>query len=173
VGRHTSPGTGTPEPDRGFWIRLVVAAVVVVLVGGFFVMRQFGGGSNDGVSTAGSTPGSSASPSTTPPSTTPSTTPPPATTTPPPSPTATPSPTGKPPTVAFTVVGSSSYITVRIPGGRTLVSRLFHHGEKRSFDAKTLTVVNGRPSAVRFVVNGKPRKPGPSTQTEIFTVHRS
>jgi hypothetical protein len=145
-----------------------VAAVVVVLVGGFFVVRQLGGGSNDGVGTAGSTPGSSVSQSTTPP-----TTPPPATTTPPPSPTATPSPTGKPPTVAFTVVGTSSYITVRIPGGATLVSRLFHHGDKRSFDAKTLTVVNGRPSAVRFVVNGKPRKPGPSTRTEIFTVHRT
>jgi hypothetical protein len=146
----------------------VVGAIVVVLVGGFFVVRQLGGGSNDGVSTAGSTPGSSLSPSTTPP-----TTPSPTTTTPPPSPTATPSPTGKPATLAFTVVGSSSYITVRIPGGRTLVSRLFHRGDKRSFDAKTLTVVNGRPSAVRFVVNGKPRKPGPSTQTEIFTVRRS
>jgi hypothetical protein len=168
VGRHTSPGTGTPEPDRGFWIRVVVAAVLVVLVGGYVVVHQLGGGSNDGVSTAGSTPGSSGSPSTTPPAT-----PPAATTTASPSPTATPSPTGKPATVAFTVVGSSSYITVRIPGGATLVSRLFHHGEKRSFNAKTLTVVNGRPSAVRFVVTGKPRKPGPSTRTEVFTVRRA
>ena len=37
VGRHTVPGTGTPEPDRGFWVRLAVAAVVVLLVGGYFL----------------------------------------------------------------------------------------------------------------------------------------
>jgi len=162
VGRHTSPGTGAPEPDRGFWLRIGVAAAVVVLVAGFFLVRALGGGAGDDVRT-----GSTTGPTTAPPST------PPPTTTTPPSPTASPSPTGKPATVAFTVVGSASYITVRIPGGRTLVSRLFHHGDKRSFNAKTITVVNGRPSAVRFVVNGKPRKPGPSTQTEIFTVHRS
>ena len=162
MGRHTSPGTGAPEPDRGFWLRIGVAAAVLVLVAGFFLVRALGGGAGDDVRT-----GSTTGPTTAPPST------PPATTTTPPSPTASPSPTGKPATVAFTVVGSASYITVRIPGGRTLVSRLFHHGDKRSFNAKTITVVNGRPSAVRFVVNGKPRKPGPSTQTEIFTVHRS
>ena len=162
MGRHTSPGTGAPEPDRGFWLRIGVAAAVVVLVAGFFLVRALGGGAGDDVRT-----GSTTGPTTAPPSTQPPTT------TTPPSPTASPSPTGKPATVAFTVVGSASYITVRIPGGRTLVSRLFHHGDKRSFNAKTITVVNGRPSAVRFVVNGKPRKPGPSTQTEIFTVHRS
>ena len=109
-----------------------MGAVVVVLVGGFFAVRHFGGGSDDGASTAGSTSGSSTSPSATPSATPPTTVPP--TTTPPPSPTATPSATGKPATLAFTVVGSSSYITVRVPGGPTLVYRLFHHGEKRSFD---------------------------------------
>jgi hypothetical protein len=164
VGRHTSPGTGTPEPDRGFWIRLVVGVVVVVLVGGFFLMRQLGG--SDDVTTTPPNPTTSSPAATTP---APSAT----TSSAPASPTLSPSPTTKPPTLAFTVVGSSSYITVRTPGGKTLVSRLFKKGAKASFDQKTLTVVNGRPSAVRFVVNGKPRKPGPSTQTEIFTVHQA
>ena len=163
MGRHTSPGTGTPEPDRGFWIRVAVGVVVVVLVGGFFLVRQFGG--SDDVTTAPPQPTTSS-----PAATTPS---PSATTSAPVSPSVSPSPTTKPPTLAFTVVGSSSYITVRVPGGKTLVSRLFKKGAKASFDQKTLTVVNGRPSAVRFVVNGKPRTPGPSTQTEIFTVHRA
>jgi hypothetical protein len=66
-----------------------------------------------------------------------------------------------------------AYITVRVPGGRTLVSKLFKAGAKASYDQKVLQVVNGRPQAVRFVVNGKPRKPGPSGQTETFTVRRS
>jgi hypothetical protein len=35
-----------------------------------------------------------------------------------------------------------------------------------------LQVVNGRPTAVRFTVNGKPRKPGPAEQPETFTVRR-
>ena len=67
----------------------------------------------------------------------------------------------------------TSYITVRIPGGRTLVSQAFPKGAKRSFDNKVLQVVNGRPSAVRFVVNGKPRKPGPAIEPETFTVRRT
>ena len=141
-----------------------MAVVVVVLVGGFFLVRQFGG--SDDVTTAPPHPTTSSPAATTPSPSAP-------TSTAPASPTASPSPTKKPPTLAFTVVGSSSYITVRIPGGKTLVSRLFKKGAKGSFDQKTLTVVNGRPSTVRFVVNGKPRKPGPSTQTEIFTVRRA
>jgi cytoskeletal protein RodZ len=144
-----------------------VGVVLVVLVGGFFLVRQLGG--SDDVTT---TPPTTPNPTTSSPA---ATTPSPSVTTSsaPVSPTVSQSPTTKPPTLAFTVVGSSSYITVRIPGGKTLVSRLFKKGAKASFDQKTLTVVNGRPSAVRFVVNGKPRKPGPSTQTEIFTVHRA
>lgn len=78
---------------------------------------------------------------------------------------------GHPPTLRF-VVFRKTYITVRIPGGRTLVSRLFTKGATRSFDQKRLQVVNGRPSAVQFTVNGRPRKPGPASQTEIFTVRR-
>jgi hypothetical protein len=61
---------------------------------------------------------------------------------------------------------------VRVPGGVTLVSKLFKKGAHASYDKKVLQVVNGRPDAVRFVVNGKPRKPGPSGQTEVFTVRR-
>ena len=65
-----------------------------------------------------------------------------------------------------------AYITVRVPGGRTLVSKLFKTGAKASFDQKVLQVVNGRPQAVRFVVNGKPRKPGNPDRAETFTVRR-
>jgi hypothetical protein len=140
-----------------------VAAVAVLLVGGYFLTR---GGDDDQVGTANgptSTPSASSSGS--------STGPAPATTIlSPPSPTA--SKPARPPTLAFTV-RYPAYITVRVPGGRTLVSKLFRTGAKASYDQKVLTVVNGRPQAVRFVVNGKPRKPGPSGQTETFTVRRS
>jgi len=162
VGRHTVPGTGTPEPDRGFWVRLAVAAVVVLLVGGYFLTR---GGGDDQVGTANgptSTPSATSSGS--------SSSPAPATTIG--SPTPSPSTSARPPTLAFTV-RYPAYITVRVPGGRTLVSKLFKAGAKASYDQKVLQVVNGRPQAVRFVVNGKPRKPGPSGQTETFTVRRS
>ncbi len=165
MGRHTVPGTGTPEPDRGFWVRLAVAAVVVLLVGAYFLTR---GGGDDQVGTAS---GPTATPSTTSSgsSSGSSSSPAPATTIV--SPTPSPTKTARPPTLAFTV-RYPAYITVRVPGGRTLVSKLFKTGAKATYDQKVLQVVNGRPQAVRFVVNGKPRKPGPSGQTETFTVRR-
>ena len=166
MGRHTVPGTGTPEPDRGFWVRLAVAAVVVLLVGGYFLTR---GGGDDQVGTANgptSTPSATSSGT----SSGSSSSPAPATTIG--SPTPSPSTSARPPTLAFTV-RYPAYITVRVPGGHTLVSKLFKAGAKASYDQKVLQVVNGRPQAVRFVVNGKPRKPGPSGQTETFTVRRS
>ena len=165
MGRHTVPGTGTPEPDRGFWVRLAVAAVAVLLVGGYFLTR---GGGDDQVGTANgptSTPTASSSGTSSG-----SSGPAPATTIV--SPTPSPTTSARPPTLAFTV-RYPAYITVRVPGGRTLVSKLFKSGAKATFDQKVLQVVNGRPQAVRFVVNGKPRKPGPSGQTETFTVRRS
>ena len=164
MGRHTVPGTGTPEPDRGFWVRLAVAAVVVLLVGGYFLTR---GGGDDQVGTAN---GPTSTPSATSSGSGSSSGPAPATTTV--SPTPTPTKSARPPTLAFTV-RYPAYITVRVPGGRTLVSKLFKTGAKASYDQKVLQVVNGRPQAVRFVVNGTPRKPGPSGQTETFTVRRS
>lgn len=168
MGRHTVPGTGTPEPDQGFWVRLAVGALVVLAVVAFVVLRGGGGGGDDQASTSASTattPTGAASAST--PATTGATTP--ASTTP----ARTPSPTAttRPPTLTFTV-RYPAYITVRIPGGRTLVSKLFPAGAKATFDQKLLQVVNGRPQAVRFVVNGTPRKPGPAGQTEVFTVRR-
>jgi hypothetical protein len=162
------PGTGTPEPDRGFWIRIAVAAVAVLLVGGYFLTR---GGGDDQVGTATgptSTPSATSSGSIS--GSGSSSSPAPATTIV--SPTPSPTRTARPPTLAFTV-RYPAYITVRVPGGRTLVSKLFQSGAKASYDQRVLTVVNGRPQAVRFVVNGKPRKPGPSGQTEVFTVRRS
>jgi hypothetical protein len=154
------PGTGTPEPDRGFWVRLAVAAVAVLLAGGYVLTR----GGDDQVGTA-------AGPTTTPSATSSSSASSsgPATTIV--SPTPSPTKTARPPTLAFTV-RYPAYITVRVPGGRTLVSKLFKTGAKASYDQKVLQVVNGRPQAVRFVVNGTPRKPGPTGQTETFTVRR-
>ena len=166
MGRHTTPGTGTPEPDRGFWVRLAVAGLALVLVGGYVLLRATGSGDDDG--TVGTAAGPSPRSSSSAPSTTAS--PSPAASSPASS-TPAPTKTKRPPTLSFTV-RRAAYITVRVPGGVTLVSKLFPKGATRSFDKKVLQVVNGRPDAVRFVVNGKPRKPGPSGQTEIFTVRR-
>ena len=161
MGRHATPGTGRPEPDAGFWVRLAAALVVVGLVTTYVLMR------GDDTRTATPAPGrtSTASPSTTAPASG-------ATPTPTPTPTETgPSPARRPPTLRFEVL-RPSYITVRVPGGRTLVSRLFRKGETRRFDRPVLQVVNGRPSAVRFVVNGRARQPGPAEEPETFTVRR-
>ncbi len=162
MGRHTQPGTGAPAPDRGFWVRLAVLVLVVVLAGGWYLTRG-----DDGDRVTGQ-PQTSRDASSTNPSSSATTSPSPST-----SPSSTPSasPTKRPATLSF-VVRRKSYITVRIPGGRTLVSRLFPAGARRSFDQKVLQVVNGRPTAVRFTVNGKPRKPGPADQPETFTVRR-
>jgi hypothetical protein len=165
MGRHTQPGTGAPTPDTGFWVRLAAAGVVAVLLLGWWLTSR---GGDQPVTTSPdrtASPSASTSPSGTPTSTSPS-----------PSPTSSTGtshePTKRPPLLAFTVK-RKSYITVRVPGGRTIVSRLFQPGAKRAFDAKVLQVVNGRPSAVLFVVNGKPRRPGPADQPETFTVRRT
>ena len=165
MGRHTVPGTGTPEPDRGFWVRLAVAAVVVVLVGGYLALRSLDDGGDVETAAPSRSPSPTASASTSaPPSSPPASSPSPS-----PSPTAT--ATTRPPTLAFTV-RYPAYITVRVPGGRTLVSKVFKTGAKASFNQRVLQVVNGRPQAVRFVVNGKVRKQGPPDQAETFTVRR-
>lgn len=170
------PGSGRPTPDNGFWVRLAVAVVVVGLVATYVLMRD-----DDGPTTTTAprtTPSTTNTPSETTATTAAETSPSPSAT----SSSATPSPTSaapsptptagkRPPTLALRVL-RPSYITVRIPGGRTLVSRLFRAGERRSFDQKILQVVNGRPSAVRFKVNGELRKPGPPTEPETFTVRR-
>ncbi len=143
-------------------MRLVAGAVVVLLVGGWWLVSR----DDDPVRTAnpGGSGGSSGQSSTSA-----SSSPTPATTSA--SPLPSPSSTKRPPTLQF-VVKRKSYITVRVPGGVTLVSRLFKPGSRRSFDNKVLQVVNGRPTAVTFTVNGTPRKPGPAEQPETFTVRR-
>ncbi len=176
MGRHTSPGTGTPEPDRGFWVRVATAGVVVLLAGGYVALRVTGGDDDGTVATAGATPtasrtagsATSSSPSPSPSGSTAAASASPSGSAPP-----TPAPTtsGRPPTLSFTVK-YPAYITIRVPGGVTLASEVFPKGATKSYDKKVLEVVNGRPDAVRFVVNGKPRKPGPSGQTEVFTVRR-
>jgi hypothetical protein len=172
VGRHTVPGTGTPEPDRGFWVRIAVGAVVLALVGAYFLTR----GGDDGDNTVGTAAGKASASATA--AATPTTSPsqtasPPASATASVAPAPTSSaPTKRPPTLRFTV-RYPAYITVRIPGGRTLVSKVFPSGATASYDQKVLQVVNGRPRAVHFVVNGKPRKQGPTGRTETFTVRRN
>lgn len=167
MGRHTVPGSGEPTPDRGFWVRLTAVLVAAVLVAAFALTRGDGDGTTG---TTASTPGAATSGSKPPPDTsTASSTSPAGSAAPTTS--AAPSPAERPPTLSF-VVKRPSYITVRVPGGRTLVSRLFTEGQRRNFDQKVLEVVNGRPSAVEFTVNGKPRKPGPADQPETFTVRR-
>ena len=166
MGRHTQPGTGAPTPDTGFWVRFGVLLATVALVGGWWFLSQ--DGDDDPVRTAGNrTPSPSASEASSPSAS--STSPSSASATP--SPTASASPTKRPATLCFTTK-RKSYITVRVPGGQTLVTRLFPPGVERCFDQKVLQVVNGRPAAVRFVVNGKVRQPGPASQVETFTVRR-
>lgn len=164
MGRHTAPGTGQPTPDRGFWVRLGVAGVAALLVASFVLTRG-----DDPVTTAEQTPPRTPAPTATS-SPSPTATPTEAAAT---SASAAPSPTAttRPPTLRF-VVRRESYVTVRVPGGRTLVSRSFRMGAERSFDQKRLEVVNGRPSAVTFFVNGSKRKPGPADEPEAFTVRR-
>ncbi len=166
MGRHTVPGTGTPEPDRGFWVRFAVASMVVVLVGGWFALRTLDDGGDVETAAPSDSPSPTASASSSAPASSS-----PASSSPAASPSPSPTATKRPPTLAFTV-RYPAYITVRVPGGSTLVSKLFKSGAKASFDQKVLEVVNGRPRAVRFVVNGKVRKQGPVGQTETFTVRR-
>ena len=178
VGRHTVPGSGRAEPDRGFWARVAVGALVLAVVAGWAVVRFVGDGHDSssttsgrrataGVSSSGQSPGapspaasSGTSISPSPGSTTATTT------------SASASPTSRVPTLSFTV-RRSVYLTISIPGGRTLVSRTFAAGATGSFDQLVLKVVNGRPDAVRFLINGKPHKPGPATKPETFTARRS
>jgi Domain of unknown function (DUF4115) len=167
VGRHTVPGSGAPEPDRGFWVRLGIGTLVGLLAVGWFLTR----GGDDEVGTTGTGAGSPSAGTTTSAAAPAPSSPSPSTGSTSGSPSPSPSSTRRPPTLAFTV-RYPAYITVRVPGGRTLVSKLYKAGAKASFDQKLLEVVNGRPQAVRFVVNGKPRKPGPTGQTETFIVRR-
>ena len=159
MGRHAAPGTGRPTPDRGFWVRLAAVVVAVAIVAAYLLS------SGDDTTTTAEprdrAPSTAAQPSSAPASPSPST--PPASTSP---------AAERPPTLAFRVL-RPSYITVRVPGGRTLVSKLFRKGARREFDQKVLQVVNGRPTAVRFTVNGSPRKPGPADRPETFTVRRA
>lgn len=174
------PGSGAPEPDRGFWVRAAAAAVAVVLVLAFVATRLLGGGA-DTSTTDASSPSTSASvvaPSGSPTGVSP---PAPATVTSSPtvsaspsrtsSPSPSPKSTKRPPTLSFKVL-SRTYITIRIPGGATLDSKIFAAGSTARYDQVVLEVVNGRPAGVRFLVNGIPHKPGPATRPETFTARR-
>lgn len=166
MGRHTAPGTGQPTPDQGFWVRLGVAGVAALLVATWFLTRG-----DDPVTTGEQSPPRTPAPLATASATPTATTSEAAATSTTASATPSPTATTRPPTLRF-VVRRESYITVRVPGGRTLVSKPFRNGAERSFDQKRLQVVNGRPSAVTFFVNGTKRRPGPADEPETFTVRR-
>lgn len=146
-------------------MRAGAAVIALALVAAYLLLR---GGDDTTASPQSATPQQQPTTAGTP---SPTAAAPSASTTPAATPPSTPSATERPPTLQFRVL-RQSYITVRVPGGRTLVSRLFTKGERRSFDQKVLEVVNGRPSAVRFTVNGTQRKPGPADEPETFTVRR-
>jgi hypothetical protein len=174
AGKHRTPA---PEPTTTQTSRpliaMVAAGVVVLLVLGlaaWWFTRD-----DDGEVTAQSTSTVSATtPSAT--ETTPSSTPTPTTTptptvsrpvTPPPA-----KPTVRPHTLVVQVTRGHSYVTVRIPGGRTLLSKDMKAGDRASFDQPRLQVVVGNSAVVRFTINGKVRAPGRVGQVETFTVVR-
>ena len=141
-------------------------AVVLTLGAAWFLTRD--GDDPVTTSTSGDTSTSPAPATASPPTTSPSTSPSSAPSTPS---TSAATRTARPPTLAFRLL-RDSYITVRVPDGPTLVSKVFLEGQRGRFDQKVLEVVNGRPSAVRFTVNGWPREPGPADEPETFTVRR-
>lgn len=74
-----------------------------------------------------------------------------------------------PPLLAFTVV-KDSWIAVTDSKGDQLVARVWHSGEKASYDGPAFTVRTGNAGGVRFVVDGKPRPVGKPGQVVSFTV---
>ncbi|MDQ1614922.1 MAG: hypothetical protein QOJ60_861 [Actinomycetota bacterium] len=162
MGRHGSPGLGGSRASvehrqlafAAAALALVIAAIVATVMsieaasspgsGTRVLGRTFGPHTSGPVAGASSDPASAS---------------------------ATPSPSAPVHTLAFEVTGTS-YITVRTGAGEVLVSRLFKKGSRATFDEKHLEVVVGNSGAVRFTVNGKPRKPGADGQVETFDVTR-
>jgi hypothetical protein len=160
VGRHGSPGLGGSRASvehrqlafAAVALALVIAAIVATVMSIEAASSPGSGtrvlGRTFGPHTSGPVAGPSSDPAS-----------------------ATPSPSAPVHTLAFEVTGTS-YITVRTGAGEVLVSRLFKKGSRATFDEKHLEVVVGNSGAVRFTVNGKPRKPGADGQVETFDVTR-
>jgi hypothetical protein len=66
----------------------------------------------------------------------------------------------------------TSYVTVRQANGRTLTSKIYRKGQRKTFDQKYLRVIIGNAAAVQVTVNGKPREAGRKGEVETFTARR-
>ena len=171
VGRHRSPAPGGPLASVDHRMLAVAAAVLAIVIAAIVatVMSiESGSSPGSGTGVLGRThrphhgSGQASGPTPAPASTTPSPSAPVSTT---------PSPSAPVHTLAFEVTGTS-YITVRTPAGDVLVSRLFKKGSHATFDENRLEVVVGNSGAVRFTLNGRPRRPGARGQVETFDVTR-
>ncbi|UOE22139.1 DUF4115 domain-containing protein [Thermobifida halotolerans] len=67
------------------------------------------------------------------------------------------------------VVGESSDVLVRIPGGEVLIDTTMTQGEYVSYDKPRMDVTLGTPSAVEVRVNGDPRDVSEEDPDYTFT----
>lgn len=169
MGRHSAPQTGEPTfPRRA---AVAVGAAVLALAVGVSVVGALVGGNDDQPVTAREAtgtsppPGSGTGPATTTASATGSAS---AASTPASS---SPPASARPATLDLRLTGTS-FVTVRLASGRTLVSRLMHKGDHKSYDQKELHVVLGNAAAVQVTVNGHRLKPGRSGQVRTLVATR-
>jgi hypothetical protein len=182
VGRHSSPNSAPRAVPRralvagGAALAALAIAVIAVLAlqgGDDTTTAKSASSASNGTSADGSGSSSSATPtdsSSTSASTTASTS---ASTTASPaaSRSASPSPTERPRTLDLRLTGDS-YVMVRVPGGQTLLTKVLHKGDHRSFDQKSLVVVLGNAVAVEVRVNGKLLPRGGRGQVASFVAKR-
>jgi len=183
AGRHRRPRPGPGRHRRrsqpGRWAAPVLAALVVVGVGGVGAVNALlDHGSGDTASPRPSTAvlGEQVTRTPVPSSSTPSTGTPSTgttTTTPTPAPSAASRPPVKPlPWLAVTVTGRRAWVSVAVPGGRTLAQGLLRHGRSVRFPhRRPLAVVIGDAGAVRLVLRHHAHAPaGRRGQVLRFTV---
>lgn len=68
------------------------------------------------------------------------------------------------------VVGESSDVLVRVPGGEVLIDTTMTQGEYVSYDKPRMDVTLGDPSAVEVYVNGEPKDVSNEEPGYTFTV---
>lgn len=68
------------------------------------------------------------------------------------------------------VVGESSDVLVRVPGGEVLIDTTMTQGEYVSYDKPRMDVTLGDPSAVEVYVNGRPKDVSNEGPGYTFTV---
>ncbi|MGZ4592356.1 MAG: DUF4115 domain-containing protein [Actinomycetes bacterium] len=165
MGRHRAPSTESTALPRSL-LAVGGAAVLVVLVLGVGIFAAMRGDGNDTTTAGSQHPPASASAGTT---TAAAASPSPSAT----ASEASPSPTAtkRAPTLNLTMTGTS-YVSVRLPNGRSLVAKTFSKGQSKSFDEKALRVTIGNAAAVRVTVNGRLRAPGRRGQVVTFTARR-